>query len=227
MHLQITEVFHSIQGESSHAGLPCVFVRLTGCNLRCRWCDSEYSFHGGQRMELAQVQAAVRAFACRRVEITGGEPLLQAPAVRVLAERLLAEGYTVMIETSGERDLSAVPEAVIKVVDIKCPSSGEGGSFREANLALLQPWDELKFVLSDEGDYVFARDFVARHQLENGPVAVLLSPAFRKDAAGTRSSQQCLLDPQMLAAWVLRDGLNVRLQLQIHKFIWDPGKRGV
>lgn len=227
MNLQVTEIFHSLQGESSHAGLPCVFVRLTGCNLRCRWCDTEYSFHGGRRMELTEVFEAVRAYPCRRVEITGGEPLLQAPAVKALAEALLAENYTVLLETSGERDLSPVPLAVIKIVDVKCPASGEAGSFRESNLKLLQAWDELKFVLSDEADYNFAREFIARHHLVSGPAALLLSPAFRKDASGERSSSQCVLDPEILAGWILRDGLPVRLSLQIHKFIWPPERRGV
>lgn len=225
MVLQVSEIFHSIQGESSHAGLPCVFVRLTGCNLRCRWCDSEFSFHGGERMELEAVLAAVRAYGCDCVEITGGEPLLQAPAVVALAEALLAAGATVMLETSGERDLGPVPARVIKIVDVKCPASGEGGTFRESNLKLLQPWDELKFVLSDEGDYAFARQFLLRHQLDER--RALFSPAFRKDAAGARSSEQCVLDPQRLADWILRDRLRVRLQLQLHKFIWNPERRGV
>ncbi|MGH9414499.1 MAG: radical SAM protein [Terriglobales bacterium] len=227
MQLQITEIFHSIQGESSHAGLPCIFVRLTGCNLRCRWCDTEYSFHGGRLMALAAVLDAVHAFPCRRVEITGGEPLLQAPAVAALAQALLAQGYAVMLETSGERDLSPVPPAVVKIVDVKCPSSGEAASFRASNLALLQPADELKFVLSDEADYVFARAFIARHGLSGTAPALLFSPAFRKDATGARSSSQCTLDPQLLASWILRDALPVRLSLQIHKFIWNPERRAV
>ncbi|MGH9468601.1 MAG: radical SAM protein [Terriglobales bacterium] len=227
MALQITEIFYSLQGESSHAGLPSVFLRLTGCNLRCHWCDSEYSFYGGRRMELDEVLAAVHAYPCRRVEITGGEPLLQAPAVAALARALLAEGYCTMLETSGERDLSPVPEAVVKVVDVKCPGSGEAGTFREDNLKLLRPWDELKFVVRDAADYEFARDFIRRHALGQGPPALLLSPAFRKQAAGERSSAQCELDPAALAAWMLRDGLPARLSLQIHKFIWDPARRGV
>ncbi|MGH9488211.1 MAG: radical SAM protein [Terriglobales bacterium] len=227
MALQITEIFYSLQGESSHAGLPCVFVRLTGCNLRCRWCDSEYSFHGGQRMELEQVRVAIAGFPCRRVEITGGEPLLQPASLAALTQVLLADGYAVMLETSGERDLSSVPAAVIKVVDVKCPASGEAGRFNLDNLKLLQPWDELKFVLTNAADYDFARAFITAHKLEQGPAALLLSPAFRKGAAGERSSAQCLLDPQLLAEWMLRDGLQARLNLQIHKFIWDPGRRGV
>lgn len=225
--LQVTEIFFSIQGESSHAGLPCIFVRLTGCNLRCRWCDSEYSFHGGQRMSLEEVRAQVGKYPCRRVEITGGEPLLQAPAVAALAERLLADGYTVMLETSGERDLTPVPAAVVKIVDVKCPASGEGGSFREENLQLLRPWDELKFVIADRGDYEFARAFLARHGLTGAAPGLLLSPAFHQHAHGDRSSAQCALDPRQLAEWMLADGLPARLSLQIHKFIWEPQTRGV
>lgn len=225
--LQVTEIFHSIQGESSHAGLPCIFVRLTGCNLRCAWCDSEYSFHGGRRMTVADVRAEVARHPGRRVEITGGEPLLQAPAVVELAQSLLGDGYTVMLETSGERDLAPVPPAVIKIVDVKCPGSGEAGSFREDNLKLLQPWDELKFVIADRGDYEFARDFITRAGLGGSAPALLLSPAFHKQARGERSSAQCALDPRHLAEWMLADGLPARLSLQIHKFIWAPETRGV
>jgi 7-carboxy-7-deazaguanine synthase len=227
MALQVTEIFHSIQGESSHAGLPCVFVRLTGCNLRCRWCDTEYSFHGGQRMELDAVLAEVERYPCRRVEITGGEPLLQAAGVAALASTLLERGYTVLLETSGERDLAPVPAAVRKIVDVKCPASGEAASFRGANLALLQPWDELKFVIASREDYDFARRFIAEHQLAGAGPALLLSPAFRKDAHGDRSSSQCLLDPAELAAWMLADAVPARLSLQIHKYIWDPARQGV
>jgi 7-carboxy-7-deazaguanine synthase len=227
MALQVTEIFHSIQGESSHAGLPCVFVRLTGCNLRCRWCDTEYSFYGGRRMELEAVLDEVGAFPCRRLEITGGEPMLQAAGVAALAEALLARGYVVLLETSGERDLAPVPAAVRKIVDVKCPASGEAGSFRAANLALLQPWDELKFVLASREDYDFARSFIAEHRLAGAGPALLLSPAFRPDARGERGSAQCLLDPAELAAWMLADALPARLSLQIHKFVWDPARRGV
>lgn len=225
--LQITEIFHSIQGESTRAGMPCVFVRLTGCNLRCRWCDTEYAFHGGRRMSVDEVLTAVAAYPCRTVEITGGEPLMQAPAVAELAARLLEAGYTVLLETSGERDVAPVPEAVIKIVDVKCPASGEAGKFHEANLTQLKPWDELKFVLAGRGDYDFARDFIARHRLTGEAPALLMSPAFLQNAAGERSAAQCQLDPAELAAWMLADGLPARLSLQMHKFIWDPAKRGV
>lgn len=227
MTLQITEIFRSIQGESTRAGLPCVFVRLTGCNLRCRWCDTEYAFYGGRRMELDAVVAAVVAQPGRLVEITGGEPLLQAPAVAALAQRLLELDYTVMLETSGERDLSTVPAPVIKIVDVKCPGSGEGATFQESNLKWLQAWDELKFVIADRADYDYARGFVAAHGLTGVAPALLFSPAFRKDAAGERGAAQCELDPQDLATWMLRDALPARLSLQVHKFIWDPALHGV
>jgi len=226
-HLQITEIFHSIQGEGRHAGLPCVFIRLTGCNLRCAWCDTEYAFHGGTRMPLDQVLAAAAAYACPLVEITGGEPLLQAPAVVELAKRLLALGCEVLIETSGERDLAPLPLEVKKIVDVKCPGSGESGTFLEANLPLLQAQDELKFVVSDRADYEFARAFVARHALDGRAPALLVSPAFRKDAAGERSAEQCALDPRALAEWLLADRMPARLSLQVHKFIWDPSRKGV
>ncbi|HVA64980.1 MAG TPA: radical SAM protein [Terriglobales bacterium] len=226
-HLQVSEIFHSIQGESTRAGAPCIFVRLTGCNLRCRWCDTEYAFYGGRRMAVAEVMAAVATYPCRRVEITGGEPLLQGPAAVELAEELLRQGYEVMIETSGERDLGALPAAVTKIVDVKCPASGEAGSFRLENLKLLRPWDELKFVLADRADYEFALEFIAAHGLSGISPTLLFSPAFRKDAAGERGSAQCQLDPRTLAEWMLRDGAPARLSLQIHKFIWDPALHGV
>lgn len=227
MAIQVTEIFHSIQGESTHAGTPCVFVRLTGCNLRCRWCDTEYAFHGGKRMSLEEVRQAIGKFPCKRVEFTGGEPLLQAEAVASLARQLLAEGYTVMVETSGERDLGDLPEAVVKIVDVKCPGSGEGGSFRLSNLQWLRAWDELKFVVADRADYEFAKAFLAEHGLSGTAPTLLFSPAFHQHAAGERSAAQCRLDPRLLAEWLLEDGLPARLSLQIHKFIWDPAQRGV
>lgn len=224
--MRIIEIFFSIQGESTRAGLPCVFVRLAGCNLRCRWCDTEYSFYGGRKMTLDEVEAEVRRYPVRLVEITGGEPLLQADEVARLASRLMPD-YVVLLETSGERDLEPLPAGVVRIVDVKCPASGEGGSFRMRNLALLGPRDEIKFVLADRADYEFARDFIARHQLAAITPHLQFSPAFRKDAAGERSAGQCLLDPRLLAEWILADGLPVRLSLQMHKFIWDPATRGV
>ncbi len=226
--MQVTEIYRSIQGESSHAGLPCVFVRLTGCNLRCSWCDSEYTFTGGTRMSLDEVEAEVwRLAPSGLVEITGGEPMLQEREVIPLMERLLNNGYTVLLETSGERPLASVPGAVIKIVDVKCPHSGEGSTFRMENLDALTSADEVKFVLADREDYEFARDFTREHRLERRVRSVIFSPAFRKDAAGARDVSHCLLDPGELAEWILRDGLNVRLGLQIHKFIWQPEVKGV
>jgi 7-carboxy-7-deazaguanine synthase len=226
--MQLTEIYRSIQGESSYAGLPCVFVRLTGCNLRCTWCDSEYTFTGGRKMSLGEVEAEVRRLApSGLVEITGGEPLLQEREAVPLMQRLLALGYTVLLETSGERPLGSVPEQVIKIVDVKCPHSGEFGTFQEQNLAALATQDEVKFVLSDRDDYEFARDFTRRHELPSRVRSVMFSPAFRKDASGVRDASQCLLDPQQLAEWILQDALDVRLGLQIHKFIWEPSMKGV
>jgi len=226
--VQITEIYRSLQGESSYAGLPCVFVRLTGCNLRCTWCDSEYTFTGGHKMTLDEVEAEVRRLApAGLVEITGGEPLLQEREVVSLMERLLSSRYTVLLETSGERPLENVPPEVIKIVDVKCPHSGEFGRFREQNLAALSAGDEIKFVLADRADYEFARGFTWRHELPSRVRSVIFSPAFRKDASGARDASHCLLDPQQLAEWILADDLNVRLGLQIHKFIWEPSMKGV
>jgi 7-carboxy-7-deazaguanine synthase len=226
--MQITEVYRSIQGESSFAGLPCTFVRLTACNLRCSWCDSEYTFTGGHRMTADEVEAEVRRLAASGlVEITGGEPMLQEREVVALMESLVASGYTVLLETSGERPLAGVPKAVHKIVDVKCPGSGEGGTFRTENLAALRANDEVKFVLASREDYEFAREFMRQQGLEQKVGGVIFSPAFRKDASAERDASQCLLDPRVLAEWIVADGLNVRLGLQIHKFIWDPATKGV
>ena len=226
--MQITEIYRSLQGESSYAGLPCIFVRLTGCNLRCDWCDSEYTFTGGHKRTVDQVEADVRKLApVQLVEITGGEPMLQEDEVLELMRRLLGAGCTVLLETSGERPLAKVPQEVVKVVDVKCPHSGEANTFRRENLAALTLRDEVKFVLSDRTDYKFARDFTREHRLGERVHSVIFSPAFRKDARGARDASHCLLDPQELAAWILADGLPVRLGLQIHKFIWAPETQGV
>jgi 7-carboxy-7-deazaguanine synthase len=226
--MQITEIYKSIQGESTHAGLPCVFVRLTGCNLRCSWCDSEYTFTGGHRMSLEEVLEQVEQLSPGGlVEITGGEPMLQEKEVVPLMQRLLDDGYTVLLETSGERRLEHVPRAVHKIVDVKCPNSGEPDTFDMENLEALSSADEVKFVLSDHTDYEFARDFVTGHDLARRVNAVLFSPAFAKDARGGRDTSHCLLDPRELAEWMLADDVPARLGLQMHKFIWDPAMKGV
>ena len=227
--MQIIEIYKSLQGESSYAGLPCVFVRTAGCNLRCTWCDSEYTFKGGQKMTLDEIQREVRHLSPDGglVEITGGEPLLQEADVVWLMDWLLTARYTVLLETSGERLLDKVPAGVVKIVDVKCPHSGEAGTFRLENLQFLTRRDELKFVLASRKDYEFARDFIREHELSSKVGCVILSPAFRKDATGARDASHCLLDPRELAEWMLADGLNARLGLQIHKFIWDPSLKGV
>jgi 7-carboxy-7-deazaguanine synthase len=227
--MQISEIYKSLQGESTYAGLPCVFVRLTGCNLRCVWCDSEFSFHGGKKMALPEVLSEVARLSPRGglVEITGGEPMLQEREVIPLMEQLLDADYQVLLETSGERILARVPKQVIKIVDVKCPNSGEGGTFALENLKALQPHDELKFVLSDRADYEFARDFVFEQGLGERVNAILFSPAFHKTATGSRDTSHCQLDPQELAQWILDDDVPARLSLQIHKLIWDPAAKGV
>ena len=226
--LYISEIFRSIQGESSFAGLPCTFVRLAGCNLRCTWCDSEYTFTGGQKMTLDEVGAEVQRLSANGlVEITGGEPMLQERAVVPLMKSLLHRGYRVLLETSGACPLARVPVEVHKIVDVKCPGSSEGDSFCMENLEALRPHDEVKFVLADRTDYEFACDFIRRYAVQTKVGNILLSPALRKQATGSRSSDNCLLDPRQLAEWMLADDLPARLSLQIHKFIWDPAARGV
>jgi 7-carboxy-7-deazaguanine synthase len=223
----ITEIFKSIQGEGTRAGLPCIFVRLTGCNLRCTWCDTAYAFRGGTKHSLNEVIEKVRALSgagpdrLLLVEITGGEPLLQ-PETPVLAEKLLRAGYTVMIETSGEKFVGTLPREVIKIVDVKCPDSGEPDTFDPANLEAMDAKDEVKFVIATRRDYEFARDFTARHRLATYVREVLFSPVF-PDPAGAWPG----LNARELAEWILADGLPVRLGLQLHKFIWDPAMKGV
>jgi 7-carboxy-7-deazaguanine synthase len=226
--MQITEIYKSLQGESTYAGLPCIFVRLTGCNLRCSWCDSEFSFYGGKKMTLQEVLSEVAGLSSGGlVEITGGEPMLQEREVVPLMGHLLEAGYQVLLETSGERPLARVPKQVIKIVDVKCPHSGEPDTFALENLEALQPHDELKFVLTDRTDYEFARDFVVNYGLAERVHAILFSPAFEKAASGSRDTSHCLLDPQELAQWILDDNTPARLSLQIHKLIWDPAAKGV
>ncbi len=226
--MYLIEIYKSIQGESSFAGLPCIFVRLAGCNLRCAWCDSEYTFTGGYKLSEDQIVAEIEKLApVRLVEFTGGEPMLQEKELIPLMERLLGTGYELMIETSGERPLNNLPRAVHKIVDVKCPGSGEGGSFRIDNLDCLTETDELKFVIANRHDYEFARDFIRAHRPEARAGQILLSPAFSKTATPERSSVNCLLDPRELVEWMLADGLPARLSLQIHKYVWEPQKKGV
>ena len=227
--MQITEIYKSLQGESTFSGLPCVFVRLTGCNLRCVWCDSEYTFHGGRKMSADEVLAEVARLSPSGglVEITGGEPMLQERELVPLMQQLIDRGYSVLLETSGERPLQNVPKQVIKIVDVKCPDSGEGETFHMENLEALTNRDEVKFVLSSRTDYDFARSFVETHNLASRVNAILFSPAFRKNATGARDSSHCLLDPQQLAEWMIADNVPARLGLQLHKFIWDPALKGV
>jgi 7-carboxy-7-deazaguanine synthase len=226
--LYLIEIYKSVQGESSFAGVPCIFVRLAGCNMRCSWCDSEYTFTGGYKLTEDEVVAEVAKLApVKLVEFTGGEPLLQERELIPLMERLLAEGYELMIETSGERPVENVPRAVHKIVDVKCPGSGEAGRFRMANLASLTERDELKFVITNREDYEYARDFIRSNALECRVGQILLSPAFTKTPSLERSTANCLLDPRELVEWMLADGLNARLSLQIHKYVWEPQKKGV
>src|SRR5215469_11981277 len=227
--MQITEIYKSLQGESTYAGLPCVFVRLTGCNLRCSWCDTEYSFYGGKKMTPEQVFDEVERLSpsLGLVEITGGEPMLQERELVPFMQRLVEAGYKVLLETSGERPLEHVPSAVIKIVDVKCPESGEGDSFRLENLDTLTSRDEIKFVTSDRRHYEFARNFTREHALPSRVNAILFSPAFSKEPSGARDASNCLLDPQELAEWMLADNIPARLGLQIHKLIWDPAMKGV
>ncbi len=213
--MRVTEIFHSIQGESSYAGQPCVFVRSTGCNLRCVWCDTDYAFYGGRDMSVDEIFSEVGRIGgdCLLVELTGGEPLLQHD-IGDLARRLLESGYTVLCETSGSLPVDRVPPEVVKIVDLKPPGSGEESSNDWRNLAILDPdRDELKFVIADREDYEWAARQVRERDLAR--FVVHLSPEFESQ------------DPRELAEWVLADGLPVRVQLQVHKFIWEPNVRGV
>lgn len=213
--MRITEIFYSIQGESSYAGRPCVFVRTTGCNLRCVWCDTEYAFYGGRDMSVDEVFEEIERLghSCRLVELTGGEPLLQRD-IGDLARRLLSAGYAVLCETSGSVTVGRVPAEVVKIMDIKCPGSGEAEANEWRNLELLKPGqDELKFVIAGREDYEWAVQQLRERDLER--FAVHFSPEFDS------------MDVRELAEWILADGLPVRVQLQLHKLIWEPAARGV
>jgi 7-carboxy-7-deazaguanine synthase len=211
--MRITEIFHSIQGESSYAGQPCVFIRLTGCPLRCTWCDTDYAFHGGQDGSIDDVLAKVHRYRCRLVEVTGGEPLAQPESLPLMA-RLCDAGYTVLLETSGAFDIAPVDPRVHVILDVKCPGSDMTDRMHWPNLSRLAAKDEAKFVLADRADYDWARETLARYDLANR-CTVLFSPVFGS------------LDIRELAEWILADRLPVRFQLQMHKYIWAPDMRGV
>ena len=212
--LTINEIFYSVQGDSSYAGRPCVFVRLTACDLRCSWCDTPYAFYEGSKRPLDTVLAEVDQFHCPLVEVTGGEPLLQ-PDVYPLMEGLLARGRTVLLETGGHRSTARVPQDVVTILDIKCPGSGESDKTDWTNIERLRTHDEVKFVIKDRVDYEYARDVIAHHDLAQRAAAIHFSPVHG------------VLDARTLAEWVLADSLPVRVQLQLHKYIWDPATRGV
>jgi 7-carboxy-7-deazaguanine synthase len=229
MKLHLIELYKSVQGESSFAGVPCIFVRLAGCNLRCAWCDSEYTFTGGKPFTADEIVAQIEALQpCPLIEFTGGEPMLQHRELLPLMQRLLEQGYTLLMETSGERPLADVPKDVHKIVDVKCPGAGSAANtFHMANLDTLTPRDEVKFVLSDRTDYEFAREFIRTHALETKCGSILLSPAFNKAPSDLRTTDNATLDPRFVVDWMLEDGLPARLSLQIHKFVWEPRKKGV
>jgi 7-carboxy-7-deazaguanine synthase len=212
--ITINEIFYSVQGESTYAGRPCVFVRLTACDLRCSWCDTPYAFHEGRKRPLEAVLEEVERFQCDLVEVTGGEPLLQE-AVYPLMDALLDRGKTVLLETGGHRSTARVPAAVVAIVDVKCPGSGESGRMDWSNLDRLRPHDEVKFVIKDRGDYEYACDVIGRYALRTRAAAIHLSPVHG------------VLNPRTLSEWVLADALPVRVQLQLHKYIWEPSTRGV
>jgi 7-carboxy-7-deazaguanine synthase len=218
--LKVNEVFLSIQGEGTRAGLPCTLVRLAGCNLRCRWCDTSYAWEEGRFMTLDEVLARVRELACRRVELTGGEPLLQGASLDLL-RRLCDYGFETLMETNGSLDISAVDPRVVRIVDFKCPSSGESAKNRWENVALLTRRDEVKFVLADRADYEFAREATRQHDLP-ARCPVIFSPVF----GGTRPPTP-VLPPDRLAEWILQDRLDVRLGLQLHRIIWPGRNRGI
>ena len=211
--LRVSEIFASIQGETSYVGLPFAFVRLTGCNLRCRYCDATYAYDDGEEIPLGEVVSRVTYFGIPRVTVTGGEPLLQEEAPALVAA-LLDLGHTVLVETNGTVPLSRLDPRSVKIMDVKCPSSGEAEKTDWGNFALLTPRDEVKFVVSSEEDYRFAREVIREYGKER-PFTALLSPAFG------------LLPPEKLAGWMIGDALDARFQLQIHKLVWGPDRRGV
>ena len=211
--IKINEIYLSVQGESTHTGLPCIFIRLTGCNLRCSWCDTAYAFHEGKNMSIDEILQKVENFGIHLVEITGGEPLMQ-DNVYTLMKRLIEKGYKVMLETGGSISLERVPKDVIKIMDLKCPGSGEQEKNNLDNLKLLAPHDEVKFVILDKKDYEWSRDIIKKYKI-NETAHILLSPVFEK------------LELKEMVKWILEDRLPVRLQTQLHKIIWDKNTIGV
>jgi len=211
--IKINEIYLSVQGESTHTGLPCIFIRLTGCNLRCSWCDTAYAFHEGKNMSIDEILQKVENFGIHLVEITGGEPLMQ-DNIYTLIRRLIEKGYKVMLETGGSISLERVPKDVIKIMDLKCPGSGEQEKNNLDNLKLLAPHDEVKFVILDKKDYEWSRDIIKKYKI-NETAHVLLSPVFDK------------LELKEMVKWILEDRLPVRLQTQLHKIIWDKNTIGV
>ena len=212
--LRVTEIFRSIQGESTHAGRPCTFVRLTGCPLRCVWCDSEYTFTGGDHFSLEDVISRVHEFGCQLVEITGGEPLAQREAFELI-RRLCDDGFEVLIETGGYVSTEDVDDRAKIILDVKCPASGEEPRNHWPNLGRLRGEDEVKFVIADRGDWDYAQTVIQKYDLQNKAGAILISPAWEQ------------IDLKALAEWVSSSGLNVRMQLQLHKYIWGADVRGV
>jgi 7-carboxy-7-deazaguanine synthase len=210
--LRITEIYYSIQGEGTKAGLPCIFIRLTGCNLRCTWCDTEYGYNGGSDMSHDDILSEIQQYNCSLVEITGGEPLMQEETP-VLVDLLLEKEYTVMVETAGSLDISVLSENVIRIVDMKCPGSGMSDKNDYQNLQRLTDIDELKFVLADKKDFDWSCDLIKKHKLHNREV--IFSPVYGD------------LNLTDLADWILKSNLNIRMQIQLHKYIWGPDKTGV
>ena len=224
--LKINEIYLSVQGESSYAGLPCIFIRLTACDLRCNYCDTPYAFFEGEAMELEKIISRVGSLGCKLVEVTGGEPLLQKNVLPLMAS-LCNRGFTVLLETSGAHDISAVDPRVVRIMDLKTPGSGECKRNRYENIAHLQPKDEVKFVIGSREDYEWSRGLIEKHGLERKVKTILLSPVFRHAGMKGETAGHSGLDPKLLVEWMLKDKLPARLQLQLHKFVWPPEQRGV
>ncbi|MBU0951977.1 MAG: radical SAM protein [Elusimicrobia bacterium] len=211
--LKINEIYKSIQGESRFAGYPCIFIRLAGCNLRCSYCDTKYAYNKGREMSISGIMDKIRHFKTKLIQITGGEPLLQKETPQ-LVRKLLSKGYKVLIGTNGSWDISKVDKRAIKLMDIKCPGSRQSGKMLRGNFRHLNKNDEIKFVICNRKDYTFAKDIIKKHNLAKNTL-VVLSPAFQK------------ITPKIISEWILKDGINLKLGLQVHKLIWGPTARGV